>query len=163
MAFSEHLINISINHTSTNRSTPWSDFWFQNMDTTVKILKIWTPEKVAVIILNLKNCFYCIEMHRKDVDGMANSVDPDQTAPLGEVWSGSALFAHTYLSENLWSLRYMLQNLKFYLQFSGPIFRPVYLYGVHSGSYKGHEMGNVPWYIQHLNQYVVLSHRSEQR
>ena len=26
-------------------------------------------------------------------DGMANSVDPDQTAPVGAVWSGSALFA----------------------------------------------------------------------
>ena len=37
---------------------------------------------------------------------MANSVDPDQTAPLGAVWSGSALFAQTYLSENLGSLRY---------------------------------------------------------
>ena len=31
----------------------------------------------------------------------ANSGDPDQTAPLGTVWSGSALFAQTYLSENL--------------------------------------------------------------
>ena len=39
-------------------------------------------------------------------DGMANSVDPDQTAPLGAVWSGSALFAQAYLSENLGSLRY---------------------------------------------------------
>ena len=39
-------------------------------------------------------------------DGMANSVDPDQTAPLGAVWSGSALFAQTYLSDNLGSLRY---------------------------------------------------------
>ena len=29
-----------------------------------------------------------------DADGMANSIDPDQTAPLGAVWSGSALFAH---------------------------------------------------------------------
>ena len=37
---------------------------------------------------------------------MANSVDPDQTAPLGVVWSGSALFAQVYLSENLGSLRY---------------------------------------------------------
>ena len=37
---------------------------------------------------------------------MANSVDPDQTAPLGAVWSGSALFAQVYLSENLGSLRY---------------------------------------------------------
>ena len=40
---------------------------------------------------------------------MANSVDPDQTAPLGAVWSGSALFAQSYLSENLGSLRYSLE------------------------------------------------------
>ena len=39
-------------------------------------------------------------------DGMANSVYPDQTAPLGAVRSGSALFAQAYLSENLGSLRY---------------------------------------------------------
>ena len=43
-------------------------------------------------------------MGPKDADGMANSVDPDQTAPLG---SGSALFAQTCLSENLGSLRYL--------------------------------------------------------
>ena len=29
----------------------------------------------------------------KDTDEIANNVDPDQTAPLGTVWSGSALFA----------------------------------------------------------------------
>ena len=45
-------------------------------------------------------------MSPNDADGMANSVDPDQTAPLGAVWSGSALFAQTSLSENLGSLRY---------------------------------------------------------
>ena len=45
-------------------------------------------------------------MSPKDADGMANSVDPDQTAPLGAVWSGSALFAQTCLSENLGKLRY---------------------------------------------------------
>ena len=28
-------------------------------------------------------CFYIAVMHPKDVDGMANSVDPDQTAPVG--------------------------------------------------------------------------------
>ena len=39
--------------------------------------------------------------------GLANSVDPDQTAPLGAVWSGSALFAQAHLSENLGSLRYL--------------------------------------------------------
>ena len=36
-------------------------------------------------------------MSLNDADGMANSVDPDQTAPLGAVWSGSALFAQAYL------------------------------------------------------------------
>ena len=46
-------------------------------------------------------------MSPNDADGMANSVDPDQTAPLGAVWSGSALFAQAYLSENLGSLRYV--------------------------------------------------------
>ena len=45
-------------------------------------------------------------MSPNDADGMANSVDPDQTAPLKAVWSGSALFAQAYLSENLGSLRY---------------------------------------------------------
>ena len=39
-------------------------------------------------------------MSPNDADGMANSVDTDQTAPLGAVWSGSALFAQAYLSEN---------------------------------------------------------------
>ena len=32
-------------------------------------------------------------MSPNDADGMANSVDPDQTAPLGAVCYGSALFA----------------------------------------------------------------------
>ena len=40
-------------------------------------------------------------MHSKDAEGIANSVDSDQTAPLGAVWSGSALFAQTCLSKNL--------------------------------------------------------------
>ena len=44
-------------------------------------------------------------MHAKDAQGIAISVDPDQTAPLGAVWSGSALFAQTCLSENLGTLR----------------------------------------------------------
>ena len=50
-------------------------------------------------------------MSPNDGDGMANSVDPDQTAAnsvdpdLAAVWSGSALFAQAYLSENLGSLR----------------------------------------------------------
>ena len=41
-------------------------------------------------------------MGPEDAYGMANSVDPDQTA----VWSGSTLFAQTCPSENLgyWKL-----------------------------------------------------------
>ena len=46
-------------------------------------------------------------MHPQDADGIANNVDPDQMAPLGAVWSGSVLFAQTYPSENLGSLRYL--------------------------------------------------------
>ena len=49
-------------------------------------------------------------MSPNDADGMANSVDPDQTAPtapLGVVWPGSALFAQTCLSENFGKIRYM--------------------------------------------------------
>ena len=41
-------------------------------------------------------------MHPKDAVVIANSVDPDQT---GAICSGSALFAQSYLSENLGSLR----------------------------------------------------------
>ena len=44
-------------------------------------------------------------MSPKDAARIANSVDTDQTAPLGAVWSGSALFAQAYLSKNLVSLR----------------------------------------------------------
>ena len=51
-------------------------------------------------------------MSPNHADGMANSVDPDQTAPLGAVWSGSALFAQTCLSENLGSLRYYIATVK---------------------------------------------------
>ena len=37
----------------------------------------------------------------KILNGIANSEDPDQTAPSGAVWSGSALFAYGILSETL--------------------------------------------------------------
>ena len=50
-------------------------------------------------------------MHPKDADGIANSVGPDQTAPLGAVWAGSALLAQTCLSENLGKLRYVANLL----------------------------------------------------
>ena len=47
---------------------------------------------------------------KKAAIGIANSEDPDQTAPLGAVWSGSALFALTDLSENLRSLQYIMKE-----------------------------------------------------
>ena len=40
-------------------------------------------------------------MRPKDAEGIANSVDPDQPAPVG-----SALFAQAYVSKNLGSLGY---------------------------------------------------------
>ena len=53
---------------------------------TVKILKVRTPEKIAVNILkNGTVSFYYTVKSPKDADRMANSVDPDQTAPLGSV------------------------------------------------------------------------------
>ena len=45
-------------------------------------------------------------MHPKDADGIANSVDPDQTASSEAVWSWSALFAETYLSQYIEFVRY---------------------------------------------------------
>ena len=51
-------------------------------------------------------------MSPSGTDRMANSVNPDQTAPLGSIWSGSTLFAEEYLSENLGSLWYMLLIVK---------------------------------------------------
>ena len=51
------------------------------------------PENFAVIYLKFK----LIDFQQKDANGIANSEDLDQTAPLGAVWSGSALFAQMYV------------------------------------------------------------------
>ena len=47
-------------------------------------------------------------MHPKEADAMANSVDPDQTASSEAVWSWSALFAETYLSQYIEFVWYAL-------------------------------------------------------
>ena len=44
-------------------------------------------------------------MHPNEADAMANSVDSDQTASSEAVWSWSALFAETYLSQYIEFLR----------------------------------------------------------
>ena len=69
---------------------------------TVKLLKIRSPEKIAIFTYKIwTKWLYCTIMRPKSADRMANRVDPDQTSPLGAVWSGSTLFAQTCLSENL--------------------------------------------------------------
>ena len=53
---------------------------------TIKILKIWTLEKNAIVILKFERCvFLHTVMHPKDEVGMANSVDPDQNAPQSDL------------------------------------------------------------------------------
>ena len=79
---------------------------------TVKLLKLRKPEIFAVITLNTEQGGFTVKYLRpKDADGIANSVDRSE---LGAVWSGTALFAQIYLSENLRSLQYT--NFLYYLQ-----------------------------------------------
>ena len=83
--------------------------WYEKLKSanTVKIQKIWTPEKFAKITLKFKQGGFTIRemhLHPKDADRMLNSVDSDQTAPLAAVWCGSTPFAQTCRSENLGTL-----------------------------------------------------------
>ena len=52
---------------------------------TVNFLNIRTPKKLVVITLKFKLWLYHRGMSPNDADGMANSKDHDQTAPLGAV------------------------------------------------------------------------------
>ena len=62
-----------------------------------KNCKFWTLE-ITVIVLKWRACFNNAVMDR-NADGIPNSVEPDQTAPLGAVRSGLALFAQICLSQ----------------------------------------------------------------
>ena len=62
---------------------------------------------------------------------MANSVDPDQTAPSGAVWSGSALFAYAILSATL--VYKILGHLPQILGNAGPDKLCVAIYDIWSG------------------------------
>ena len=62
---------------------------------TVKILNIWTPKIITVTVLKMEKFGLLL----KDEDELANSADPDKTAPEGAVLYGSAQFAQTYLSQ----------------------------------------------------------------
>ena len=48
----------------------------------VKYLKIWTPKNCCNYPKILTRWLYHRVMYPKEADGVANSVDPDQTAPL---------------------------------------------------------------------------------
>ena len=57
---------------------------------------------------------------------MANSVDPDQTAPSGAVWSGSTLFAYVILSDAL--VFEFLGHLPYLFSWSMPVLVVVFIY-----------------------------------
>ena len=100
----------------------------EQVDEYCKIPKYLDTRKIAVIILKLEQSV----MSPKDADAMANSVDPDQTAPrsslirvytvcldvdpdqtaLGAVWSGSILFAMTQLTKLDTRHTCMYENLR---------------------------------------------------
>ena len=75
----------------------------------VYVHAVSTYRKNSILWDTSNNCHNCPKnrkvwcnialMHPKDADGMANSIDPDQTASSEAVWSWSALFAETYLSQ----------------------------------------------------------------
>ena len=53
---------------------------------TVKFINFRTPENIAIIYLKFKQRRQTIaKFHQKGANGIANSEDPDQTAPLGAV------------------------------------------------------------------------------
>ena len=83
----------------------WCQSYFK---CTVKNLKIGTSKIIY------SNCptngtvgFYSAVLHSKDADRIPNRVDPNQTTPRGAVWSGSALFSQTCLSQYFKLLRYI--------------------------------------------------------
>ena len=66
----------------TSKRIEYTDIHMAALRYTVKTLNIGTPRPATVVVLNMKQFnFYNEVMPPKDVDRMANSVDPDQTAP----------------------------------------------------------------------------------
>ena len=71
-----------------------------------KVPKFWDAGKLCCNLPKIQTKMPNLRVFRqKDANGIANSEDPDQTAPLG---SWSALFAQIYLYENLGSLQYVV-------------------------------------------------------
>ena len=66
---------------------------------TVKILNIGQPKITTVVVLKWHSLIVQCSNASKDRGRMANTVNPDQTAPSGAVWSGFAEFPQTCLSQ----------------------------------------------------------------
>ena len=66
----------------------------------MKLLTIIEPN---FAVINLKFAHFCLQYTVENspnyADGMAYSANPDQTAPLGESWSGSTMYDQAFLSE----------------------------------------------------------------
>ena len=60
-------------------------FYITTTAGTVKILKFGMPENLCNHPKSLTRWLFLRVMHPKDAEGIANSVDPDQTAPIGAV------------------------------------------------------------------------------
>ena len=57
-----------------------------SMEATINFLNIRTPIEFVVITLKVEQDGVSLRIiHPKDAEGIAKSVDPDQTAPLGAV------------------------------------------------------------------------------
>ena len=89
---------IWISHLSTLKGIPlpktdllWKERIYGNC---LKILNTLIYTFLAQILLFM-------HLFPKIPSGMANSVDPDHTAPSGSVWSGSKLFAYAILSDTI--------------------------------------------------------------
>ena len=82
---------------------------------------------------------YYSVMSPNDADGMANSVDPDQTAPLRAVWSGSALFA-----QSVRKLRIITVPRENYRSWTGDHYPPTHWYQESNLGRKGGKQGFYP-------------------
>ena len=109
----------------TQREAGIVEFWL--MDRLAEVEFNWSHyiySKNSKIWDTSNNCHNCPKnrkvwcnialMHPKDADGMANSVDPDQTASSEAVWFWSALFAETYLSQYIEFVRYLIRKKIFF-------------------------------------------------
>ena len=119
-------IKLKVIHPSSHPSTDiHPSIHTRNTDQTAQMCWIWAYAIYACPYRknsknwdtwnNYHNCptigtvgFYSAALCSKDADRITNREDPDQTAPWGAVWSGSALFALTYLSQYLKLLRYVV-------------------------------------------------------